>query len=143
MLANPRNFPREYIALFMDGQENPVSPNNDNAILFADQLSAGDLDEINVCRTLQEAAGGAPSAGLALIAIGVSRFSRGAVTSSTIKAWAKNLLGKFNKNEDEPFNGKVAAIGKLSCETLSSAGQLDAVEDLLAKFLVDQTPLQL
>ena len=75
-------------------------------------VATADLDEVNVCRTI-EAAGivPAPQAGSILI------------FGPTSYCWMKNLLGKFSVNVNEPFNGRVDGIAKTECRVVPSSAQ--------------------
>lgn len=84
---------------------------------FGLDLSAGDLDEINICRTLENAKdsgliSAVPEIGIAELYIAAATPGAGAY------AWVKNLLGRFFVNVDEPFDGRVTSIAKTECRML-------------------------
>ena len=91
-----------YQIFYMDGDANFLARS------FSSGLQSFDLDEIHVCRTLQAASIPPPKAGLAIMSTG----------SRSHYWWAKNLLGKFFVDRDEPFDGKVSGIAKFGCRVV-------------------------
>lgn len=91
---------------------------------FGLDLSAADLDEINVCRTLQADPRIANVPEIGLIEIYVAAATPGA----GVYFWVKNLLGKFFVNVDEPFDGRVTSVAKTQCRLVppevATAGQI-------------------
>jgi len=85
-------------------------------------LSGRDVDELNVCATLEVGIGFAPSAGI--IQLGTSLDPAGNVPDATeaVDAWMKNLLGRFRPADPanpitfEPFqSGRVTGVAKTQC----------------------------
>ncbi|MDQ2697029.1 MAG: hypothetical protein M3Z21_16955 [Pseudomonadota bacterium] len=93
---------------------------------FGLDLSSGDLDEINICRTLEAdpRIGAVPEIGL------VELYVAAATPGAGVYAWIKNLLGKFFVTENEPFAGSVKAVAKTECRLVppevATAGQVAA-----------------
>jgi len=94
-----------------------------NLLAFSQvNLSPFDLDEINICRTLQKGiddqviTGVVPEAGLIMIEV-----ERDGITSSAsgVYAWVKDMLGTFKKSADE-LNPKhiTKGIGKTPCRVV-------------------------
>jgi hypothetical protein len=73
-------------------------------------LTAADLDELYVCRTLWAGGARVPERGLIEIVADAP--------SPVLYAWVKNLAGQFNGYLPEPFRGRnqeVTGIGKTEC----------------------------
>lgn len=91
---------------------------------FGLDLSAADLDEINICRTLEAdpRIAAVPEIGL------VELYVAAATPGAGVYAWIKNLLGKFFVTENEPFAGSVKAVAKTECRLVppevATAGQV-------------------
>ena len=92
-------------------------------------LSGRDLDEVNICATLQQASGAAlPSAGLIQVAVqGIS--PAGNVFDGTgVRSWMKNVVGRISPNNPEVFRGRITGVGKTRCRDLDplvvTAGRL-------------------
>ena len=73
-------------------------------------LSSEDLDEVNICHTLAFAGIPVPEAGLVELVSGTPTGE-----PSGVYAWMKNLLGKFFRDNPEPFRGRVTGIAKTAC----------------------------
>jgi hypothetical protein len=95
---------------------------NQNIIAVAGTfLSAEDLDEVHVCRSLQAAQDAGlpvpvPEAGL--IEVVLSENLEAAFDDPYAfggYGWVKNLVGKFFTTVDEPFRGRVTGIAKTEC----------------------------
>ncbi len=116
--------------LFLDG--------NELIIGAADTLlSPKDLDEVNVCRTLQNAVGlPVPQAGLIEVVLSIGAPFDGGGTGGY--AWVKNLLGKFFVNVDEPFDGRVTGIAKTECRGVPLS--VTAPAEIQAKFIAADPP---
>lgn len=104
--------------VFLDGNENILGSSRG---AFGLNLSPEDLDEINVCRTLQANGLPVPQAGLV-------EFYIAGGDPGGVYAWVKNLIGKFFVTVDEPFAGRVTGIAKTECRQVplevSSAGEI-------------------
>ncbi len=102
MLVNqsPAQLLRAHI-LFVDGRQTPIAKT-------VTSLSPLDLDEINVCETLERGGVAVPSAGMIEVVLSPTGGAYG---------WVKNLSGKFQRGVAEPFdNGQnVTGIGKTEC----------------------------
>jgi hypothetical protein len=123
MIAN--EFPDDRVAqvFYVDGQEQCIA----QSVL---SLSPLDLDELNVCHTLEFGLGVVPEAGLVEIAVGdptlpsqVPPFQFG--PGFGIYAWGKNVLGKFRRDNPEPFEGRVTGIGKYECRMVPIEVRID------------------
>jgi len=110
---------------YFDGNENLLAHSQVS-------LSPFDLDEINICRTLQKGiddqviTGVVPQAGLIMIVV-----EKDTLSASGVYAWVKDMLGTFKKSADE-LNPKHISkgIGKTECrvvpvEASGSASTLD------------------
>lgn len=91
--------------LFVDGNENPIAKT-------ATLLSPEDLDEINVCETLNQTGIAVPSAGVIEVVLSQAGTT---LPVGGAYGWVKNLLGKFKKGVAELFEGKVSGIAKTEC----------------------------
>ena len=117
--------------VFLDG--------NQTIIAAADTaLSPADLDEINVCRTLQNIGVPVPSAGLVEVVFSGGGFLSGGGTGGY--GWVKNLLGKFFVNVDEPFDGRVTGIAKTQCRAIPPSVATPA--QISAKFVASGVPIR-
>lgn len=94
--------------VYVDGNQKILGASRNNGTSLG--LSGEDLDEINVCRTLQAAGITVPQAGIVEIFVVAGPFSS--------YAWSKTLLGKFFVNVDEPFAGRVTGISKTACRNV-------------------------
>ena len=92
--------------IFLDGNENILGSSRGPGIGL--DMSPEDLDEINVCRTLQVN-------GLPVPQAGIVEFYVAGGDPGGVYAWVKNLLGKFFVTVDEPFSGRVTGIAKTEC----------------------------
>ncbi len=83
-------------------------------------MSFEDLDEVNVCRSLQAAGITPPSAGLVeILARDPILPPNGIpVPKEGVYAWVKNVTGEFSKEVDEPFEGRVTSVGKTECRII-------------------------
>jgi len=105
MLVNQSpNFPLRATMLILDGNENPLRQ-------ATTILSPQDLDEVNVCETLNAAGVAVPQAGVVevLLTPTIGPPVGGAY------GWVKNVVGAFVRGQAEPFNGFVSAVGKTEC----------------------------
>ena len=103
MVMNPDAETIVHFAI-LDGNENFIARTAVN-------LSEDDLDELNVCRTLEAAGIVPPSAGMVEVFSSVGGLDGYYVT-------VKNLIGKFFKTVDEPFDGRVVGVGKTECRVV-------------------------
>jgi hypothetical protein len=86
--------------LFVDGNENPIAT-------AETVLGPMDLDEINVCASLDEGLGGqVPAAGVIEVVLS---------PTGGVYGWVKNVLGRFPRFEVEPFRGRPTGIAKTQC----------------------------
>jgi hypothetical protein len=93
--------------LFVDGHERPLARSRT-------ALSPLDVDEINVCATLDDAglfpvpaaAGFSPLAGLIEVLLS---------PAGGVYGWVKNATGKIPRTRDDPMSGAVTGIGKTEC----------------------------
>jgi len=98
-------------------------------------LSPDDLDEVNICRTLQANGIAPPSAGVVEIALTDGASPTAAAVGAY--AWVKNVVGKFFKTVDEPFAGVVNGVGKTGCRVVPPS--IATASQVLDK--IDQSPL--
>jgi hypothetical protein len=87
--------------LFVDGRQTPIAKTTI-------RLSPLDLDEINVCETLELGAIQVPPAGVIEVVLSPTGGAYG---------WVKNVTGKFHRGVAEPFGvgQEVTGIGKTEC----------------------------
>ena len=86
--------------LFFDGNERAVATTETI-------LSPHDLDEINVCVSLDAGLGGlVPPAGVIEVALS---------PTGGVYGWVKNVIGRFPRFEPEPFRGRPTGIAKTQC----------------------------
>ena len=86
--------------LFIDGNQRPIARTETI-------LSPQDLDEINVCNTLDSGLqGSVPSAGVIEVVLS---------PTGGVYGWVKNVTGLFARLQPEPFRGVVTGIGKTQC----------------------------
>jgi hypothetical protein len=78
-------------------------------------LSPLDLDEVNVCATLDKAGLGVPPAGLIEVVLSVPGQN---VPAGGAYGWVKNVIGKIPRDEPEPFHAKVSGVGKTACRVV-------------------------
>ena len=99
--------------LFFDGKEKPIAYTKTD-------LSAFDVDELNVCETLNiKNVPVIPSAGMIQVRLfDGSGYPLTPPLTNRVSGWVKNLLGKFTKGVGEPFSGTVSAIGKTECDPM-------------------------
>ncbi|OHA08834.1 MAG: hypothetical protein A3B37_00595 [Candidatus Sungbacteria bacterium RIFCSPLOWO2_01_FULL_59_16] len=91
--------------LFVNGNEQVIART-------ATALSPLDLDEINVCATLDKANITVPPAGLIEVVLTVPGT---VLPQGGAYGWVKNVVGKIPRAVIEPFEGKVEGIGKTQC----------------------------
>ncbi|MCG8358101.1 MAG: hypothetical protein MI920_21255 [Kiloniellales bacterium] len=92
--------------IFVDGNENILGSSRGPGLGL--NLSPEDLDELNVCRTLQ-------ANGLPVPQAGIVEFYVAGGDPGGVYAWVQNLIGKFFVTVDEPFAGRVTGIAKTEC----------------------------
>lgn len=101
--------------VFFNGREAPIAKTST-------PLSPQDLDEINVCETLNRGGVQVPSAGVIEVVLGVPVPTPGTAPAFLPKGgaygWIKNISGKFTKSVDEPFEGTVTGIAKTECRVV-------------------------
>jgi hypothetical protein len=107
MLTNASNRYISGTIVFLDGNQNIIAHS-------PIELSPEDLDEINVSRTLE--AGGVPVPSAGMIEIILYDPDGGEVGG--VYGWMKNVVGKFFKVVDEPFDGRVTGVGKTECRVV-------------------------
>ena len=102
--------------IFVDGNEKVLAKTRL-------RLSPRDVDELNVCATLEIGIGFAPSAGLIQIATSLDPVGNSPDNTEAVDTWMKNLLGRFrpaspdDPSTFEPFqSGRVTGIAKTQCE---------------------------
>jgi hypothetical protein len=128
MIANQSAGDRVAQAFFMDGNEGCIA----RSLM---DLTPLDLDELNVCHTLEAAGIVVPEAGLVELVIqnpagqpGTPPFNY--ELADGVYAWGKNVLGKFRVDNPEPFQGRVTGIGKYECRVVPQAtGVEDAIRN--------------
>lgn len=91
--------------LFVDGHQKPIARTSTN-------LSPEDLDEMNVCETLDKGGIAVPPAGV--IEVVLSAGATGVPVGGAY-GWVKNLIGTFTRSVPEPFEGRVTGIAKTEC----------------------------
>lgn len=99
-------------AVILNGNEKPVA-------VTQTLLSTRDLDELNVCATLQQTAGiVAPSAGsIQMVIEGLPNVSVPGDTQA-VQVWMKNVIGKMKVTDPEVFNGRITGVGKTMCRDI-------------------------
>ena len=129
VLANQSN--RDILAqiVFLDS--------NQNIIAWAVQpLSGEDLDEFNVCSTLDRATPSVPQIGLIeviLLETPPGPTGVGGTPTVGVYGWIKNLLGKFFITDPEPFNGRVTGIAKTECRLVPpTVTTFDQIQEKIA-----------
>jgi len=80
-------------------------------------LGPNDLDEVNVCRSLERAGRPVPEAGLIEVMQRDVVLEPGSRTAR-VYGWVKNLVGEFDKTVDEPFQGHAKSVGKTECRVV-------------------------
>jgi hypothetical protein len=145
MITQQTNTNRCGRAFYFDGHENVLAMSNI-------PLSPFDLDELNVCHTLDNplVPGGPPEAGLVVFAFTdpatppAPPYPFGPSTGGYV--WGKNVIGKFRKDNPEPFQGRADAVGKYECRvvpaSLFGTTQIQtksAGKPLIVPLLVEQT----
>ncbi len=98
-------FPVRANLLILDGNENAIRQTSTI-------LSPMDLDEVNICETLNLGGAGVPQAGVVEVLLTAGPF--GAPTGGAY-GWVKNVVGSFVRGNPEPFAGFVSAVGKTEC----------------------------
>jgi hypothetical protein len=126
MLVNPANRGMQADVVLFDGNQNILG-------VAQTALSAGDLDEINICRTLYANGLPVPPAGAIGIAVDDPQGTGGTY------GWVKNVVGKFFKTVDEPFEGRVTGIGKTECRVVPESAATAA--DLQQKVAAQGAPV--
>ena len=91
--------------VFFDGNGNVIAT---SPLL----ISALDVDEINLCRTLFLAGITPPRRGFILI---IFDFIDIDITIRSIHCWIIDFVGKFFVTSDSPSDGRIVAIGKTTC----------------------------
>ncbi len=97
-----------------------LNGNQDIIATSAVLMSFEDLDEVNICRSLEAAGIRPPSAGLVEILARDPILPPDGipVPKAGVYAWMKNLTGRFFKNVDEPFKGRVTSVAKTECRMI-------------------------
>jgi hypothetical protein len=112
----------------------------------ATSLSGEDLDEVNVCRTLQQGGIVPPEQGLIEVLLTAQPLPPlppgGSVPDVQPEfgsyGWMKNLLGKFFVTENEPFRGRVIGIAKAECRLAPLS--VTSIPIILSKVITQQPP---
>jgi hypothetical protein len=107
MLTNQSPDPRVADVFYFDGKEQCIAHSSID-------LSPVDLDELNVCHTLESGGLVPPPAGLVEIIVSDPLIG----PADGVYAWGKNVLGKFRTDNPEPFEGRVTGIGKYECRVV-------------------------
>lgn len=128
MLLNPANRGMTANIVMLDGNENMLAQ-------ATTQLSPEDIDEVNICRTLEAAGIVPPSAGMLEILIDDPTGSQVGGTYG----WVKNVVGKFFKTVNEPFQGRVTGTGKTECRVVPPS--VTTVAEIEAKLAVQNPPV--
>jgi hypothetical protein len=127
MVANPTGRSIEATLAYLDGNEQFVAQS-------PLELSSGDLDEINVCRSLEAGHVDVPSAGLLELVV-----LDQAPVPGTVQAWVKNLLGRFPDRANDPLAGAVVGIAKTQCQAVPP--EAATVDGALARLAHSQPPV--
>lgn len=125
MVTNNGRFPTTARVFFLDGQENVRAKTSLD-------LSALDVDELQVCATIEKITGAAPpEAGLIQITDPVALARQ---EPSGVFAFIKNLGGKFFAQNPEPFDGRVVGVGKTQCKLIAvpEVNDPDFIESIAA-----------
>jgi hypothetical protein len=102
--------------LFFDGNERAIATTQTI-------LSPHDLDEINVCASLDAGLGGlVPPAGVIEVVLS---------PTGGVYGWVKNVMGRFPRFEPEPFRGRPTGIAKTQCRLVGP--NVVAPKDILEK----------
>ncbi len=103
-------------------------------------MGSEDLDEINVCRTLE--AGGVPAPQAGLIEVFVRHASAPEIPAIGVYGWTKNLLGRFDKSVDEPFDRKnrVSGLAKTECRLVPPSVDFGQLGDQFARSSAPDIP---
>jgi hypothetical protein len=109
MILNPTNSAITPDLWIFDGNENML-------VSSFVELSEFDVDEVNICRTLEANGIVPPSAGMVLM----TRYLNAPDDPWASYAYMKNVVGKFFKTVDEPFEGRVTGVGKTECRVVPS-----------------------
>lgn len=126
MLINAANRSMTANVILLDGNGSMIA-------IAATHMSPEDLDEINICRTFQAAGIFPPSAGM----IEVVLTDPAGLPAFGTYGWVKNVVGKFFKTVDEPFQGRVNGIGKTECRVVPP--NVTTAAEIFAK-LAEQNP---
>jgi len=111
MLVNQSaTFPVFARLLIIDGNENPIR-------LTSTTLSPMDLDEINICETLNLGGAPVPQAGVVEVLLTAGPFF---APTGGAYGWVKNVVGSFVRGNPEPFAGFVTAVGKTECRLVGN-----------------------
>lgn len=112
MLVNQSRYDLTARILFFNGNEKLIGTTTT-------RLSPQDLDEINVCETLNKPQAGqvaaVPSAGVIEVVLGFLTPTGTFFPHGGAYGWVKNINGKFKKSVAEPFDGTVTGIAKTEC----------------------------
>ncbi|RLA04172.1 MAG: hypothetical protein DRQ54_09870 [Gammaproteobacteria bacterium] len=84
-------------------------------------LSAVDLDELNICHSLDAGGITAPRAGL----LEISVTDSGGSAADGVYGVVKNVLGRFRVDNPELFEGRVRGLAKYECRVVPSTVQPD------------------
>jgi hypothetical protein len=125
MVTNNGRFPTTARVFFLDGRENVRAKTSLD-------LSPLDVDELQVCATIERITGAAPpEAGLIQITDPVALAQQ---EPSGVFAFIKNLGGKFFAQNPEPFDGRVVGVGKTQCKLIAvpEVNDPDFIESLAA-----------
>lgn len=118
---------------------------NERAIAHTQTLlSPQDLDEINICETLNSpiVPGGIPQAGLIEVVLTSALPGQVGIPVGGAYGWMKNVVGGFVRGNPEPFRGFVNAVAKVECRLVGP--NVVRPEELLAQLpIVPFTPPRL
>lgn len=95
--------------LFFDGNQNCIAT-------AQNYLHWVDLDEINVCETLNKGGIEPPRAGVIQVRLGES----GGWDPTLVSGWVNYFIGTFKKGKPEPFAGTIGSTAKINCEFKNS-----------------------
>ena len=121
MLVNQSRQDLEAEMIFFNGNQRPIAKTRT-------KLSPADLDEINVCATLDN-----PAAGIVPAPAGVIEVVLSPVGGAY--GWIKDLIGTFSRTIPEPFQppNKVVGIGKTECRLVGP--NVNTAEEILGKYV--------
>jgi len=122
LLANPGGDTVAGRVVVLDGNASAIG-------VGAYDLGPDDLDEINVCATLDAAGIDPPLSGLVHVTV---------AAGSGAYAWVKDWTGRFSRDNPEPSAGAVSGVGKTECRVVAPG--VGTAEEALARAATQNPP---